>query len=107
VLSKLLDVIMGAGSFEKMMQRLREGDLGGVESLLKPHRTSNWIQKMLEIIKGRLGGWVSDEDIDAIRTICGSVSEKELAIIREEIAPLVTTLWSHGQRAELRIILGF
>jgi hypothetical protein len=107
VLSKLLDVIMGSGSFEKMMQRLKEGDLSGVESLLKPHRASNWIQKMIKIIKGRLGGWVSDEDIDAIRTICGSVSEKELAIIREEIAPLVTTLWSHGQRAELRIVLGF
>ena len=55
VLSKLLDTIMGAGSFEKMMERFRAGRLDLVAELLKPHRASNWIQKMLKIIKGLIG----------------------------------------------------
>jgi hypothetical protein len=49
--------------------------------------------------------WVSNEDMSRIRALCANTSRSKLAAIRKVIAPQVTKLTSHGQRAQLRVIL--
>jgi hypothetical protein len=51
-----------------------------------------------------LGGWISDDDIAAIRKICGSVTTRmEGDAIRKGVDPL--TFSDIGQRTQFRVII--
>ncbi len=54
-------------------------------------------------VEGLLSGWVSDYDLDAIRSIASVCSNDELATLRASVDP--DALWSRRQRAVLRDIL--
>jgi hypothetical protein len=52
-----------------------------------------------------LGGWISDDDMTAIRKICGSVTTRmEADVIRKGVDPLVFS--DIGQRTRFRVIIG-
>jgi hypothetical protein len=56
----------------------------------------------INMIKTLMGGWISDEDVDAIRRICSSVTlKKEADAIRNSIDLLTFT--SIGQRTSVRV----
>jgi Domain of unknown function (DUF4157) len=63
------------------------------------------VSEKIRLINRLLDGWVSDEDIEAIRKICGSVdSSEEARQIRSAIEPRATEL-EFAQRTTLRVIL--
>jgi hypothetical protein len=107
ILISTLDAVRGQDTFSKFQQRLRISGLSRAEDLLKPPRSSNWVKEKIRIIEDILNEWwVSDADVNRIKTICGTLTAAELAVVREAVAPQVTKLTDHGQRAQVRLALG-
>jgi hypothetical protein len=59
----------------------------------------------VRIVKRLLGGWVADEDLEAIEKICAAVDDAQLVQLREAIAPLEKTLVFEGDRERLHAAL--
>jgi hypothetical protein len=109
VLITTLDTVRGEGAFKNLRKRLGsvEDGLSKAEAFLKAPRSPDWVKEKIKVINDLLDGWVSDNDLEAIRTVFGTVeSPEDKQAIREAIAPRVTELVDHGQRARLRLILG-
>jgi hypothetical protein len=63
------------------------------------------IGERLRAIHRLLDGWVSDEDIDAVKKLYRAAPLEQRAGLREAIRPRITELASLGQRAQLRVLL--
>jgi hypothetical protein len=63
------------------------------------------VNEKIRMIHTLLNGWVSDEDLVAIRRLCRS-NPGDMAAIRTAIAPRIRELTDLGQRTQLRLILG-
>lgn len=77
-------------------------DTAHLDPLLQPPS----VAQKIAAINALLDGWVSDNDIAAIRGICGSASDSDMNAIRAAIQPRISELWSIGKRTQLRVILG-
>ncbi len=63
------------------------------------------IEEKIRICNRLLNGWVSDEDLDTVRTVFRSTHGDELLSLKDVLEGRVSDLWDLGQRAELRSIL--
>ena len=105
-LKNMVDTIRGPGTWQLFWIRFTDKDYTGAWELLYPKKGGSWVDHKITLIRGYLDGWVSDEDISMIETICSTLSGEDLKTVRRSVGPLVKTLWNHGQRARLRIALG-
>ena len=64
------------------------------------------VEEKLRMINRLMDGWVSDADVEAIETICSSVSSpQQMAEIRSQIEPRLNSLTSLGQRTRVEIAI--
>jgi hypothetical protein len=105
-LKNMVDTIRGTGTWDLFWMRFMEKDYDGAWELLYPKEGGSWVEHKIKLINGYLDGWVSDDDISMIETICSTLSSEDLKTVRRAISPRIGSLWSHGQRARLRIALG-
>ncbi|MCI0398149.1 MAG: hypothetical protein L0322_24910 [Chloroflexi bacterium] len=108
ILSSTFDAVRGEGMFARLHKYLTEqSDMEKALSVLRAPRSPDWVKEKIKLIEDHLNSWwVSDDDMAQIKTICATATPEELAEIRAAIAPQVTKLSDHGQRAELRLALG-
>ena len=103
----MFETVRGEGTWKTFRKRLSEGGLSKAESFLKAPRSPDWVKEKIKLVNELLNGWVTDDDLESIRAIFSSIDDKEgKQAIREAVAPRVTELIDHGQRAKLRLILG-
>lgn len=102
VLVNAFEAFRGSGTFAQLK--------GYAEALDATHATqllgASTLTDKIAAINKLLDGWVSDDDLTAIKGICESSNEAEMMAIRAAIQPRIKDLWSIGQRTQLRVILG-
>lgn len=105
-LKNMVDTIRGPGTWNLFWIRFMDKRYKDAWELLYPKGGGSWVDHKIKLIKGYLEGWVSDDDISMIETICGTLSSEDRKTVRRAISPQIGSLWSHGQRARLRMALG-
>jgi hypothetical protein len=105
-LKNMVDTIRGPGTWRLFWIRFMDKDYVRAWELLDPKGGGSWLDHKIALINGLLDGWVWDENIAMIETICSTLSSEDLRTARNAVGHRVRTLWSHGQRARLRIALG-
>lgn len=121
----LFSYFTGVGPLRSMMDTTLD-DEGAFDLFASQVRAKNWawtdaffrryqqvrggseLDKKVNAIVNRLGGWwVSDDDIAHVENIYHGSTPEEQVRLRYAIQARITSLSSHGQRARLRILIGF
>jgi hypothetical protein len=95
------NALQGPGKFAQLRPLAEALDAVHAAQLLHPPSAAEKIAKINAILDS---WWVSDDDIEAIRSICHA-KPADLPTIRAAIEPRATDLTSIGQRTTLRAIL--
>ena len=74
------------------------------QAMLTPLLSPPSAATRIAIINGLLDGWVSDDDIEAIKNVYRAAEEADQRTIRTAIKPRIAELWSIGQRTHLRVL---
>jgi hypothetical protein len=104
-----VDTLIGKGTFNTLLDRINDPAVVGtfddkIGKLLDP-RKATWLRQKIDEMKGLLGGWVSDDDINRIRQIRSTIDQPDMTQVREELYPLVNSLWSDRQKGMMIDIL--
>jgi hypothetical protein len=98
------------GKFDSFAQFVRKGDWTSVNQIFDSFqkiRQGSEVEKKRAAILGLMNGWVfSDADLADVRNIWSGCSEDEKRELRPSIEANMNALSDHGDRAELRIIIG-
>jgi hypothetical protein len=109
ILRNAVDTLIGKGTFNTLLDRINDPAVVGtfddkIGKLLDP-RKATWLRQKIDEMKGLLGGWVSDDDINRIRQIRSTIDQPDMTQVREELYPLVNSLWSDRQKGMMIDIL--
>lgn len=97
VLKSAIDERLGKGTAAPFIQAVQNGDEKKVDDYLKRGAEA--------AIEDLFSGWVSDDDIAAIKELYNNSVDPERSKLRYYIQQNVTSLMNHGQRAELRNLI--
>jgi hypothetical protein len=95
------DATGGPGTWTKFHDAIGKHDQETVDAILD----KDYAKMKIGQIKDLLGGWVSDDDLNAIAGIWATIQPGDKARVKAAIEPLVGDLWDIGQRTRLRVIL--
>jgi hypothetical protein len=99
-----------AGKFDSFAQFVRKEDWISVNQIFDSFqriRQGSEVEKKRAAILGLMNGWVfSDADLADVRNIWSGCSEDEKNELRPSIEGNMNALSDHGDRAELRMIIG-
>ncbi len=89
---------LGKGSFTRFTTAMQSGNMALVNDMIE--------RGAMAVVEDLFSGWVSDDDIAAIKELYNELVEPERSKIRYYIQNNITSLMNEGQRAELRFLIG-
>lgn len=105
ILVNAVDSMIGKGTFNTLLDRIMDRTVIGtfdekIGKLLDPQK-ANWLRQKIDEMKGLLGGWVTDANIDRIAVIRGMIDQEDMPQVRQELYPLINSLWSERQQSRM------